>query len=102
MKRQFRQGDVLLVAEKIPEGTKLRKRRRVVLAEGEVTGHAHVLEAPAETEVFTDVDAEFVRIMGANGLLVHEEHSTIEVPPGDYKVVRQREYHPEEIRRVAD
>jgi hypothetical protein len=100
--RQFRQGDVLLVAAKIPEGTKLRKQKKVRVAEGEVTGHAHVIEASDEVEVMTDVDVEFVRIMGANGLLVHEEHSTIELPPGDYKVVRQREYHPEEIRQVAD
>lgn len=102
MKRQFRQGDVLLVATTIPEGTKLRKQKTVRVAEGEVTGHAHVIEAPDSTEVMTDVDVEFVRIMGANGLLVHEEHSTIALPPGDYKVVRQREYHPEEIRQVAD
>lgn len=98
----FRQGDVLLVEQAIPENVKLDKRKRVRLAEGEVTGHAHVLEAPAEAEILTDVDAEFVRIMGANGLLVHDEHSTIEVPPGDYRKVLQREYTPEEIRQVAD
>jgi hypothetical protein len=100
---QYRQGDVLLVAiEKIPAGTKLKKQPRARLAEGEVTGHAHVLDAPAEGELLTDVDAEFIRILGANGLLHHEEHDAIEVPPGDYQRVAQREYTPEEIRMVAD
>lgn len=103
MKRvMFRQGDVLLVATEIPDGVELKPLPRVRVAEGEVTGHAHVVEKPDAGEVLTDVDAEFVRIMGANGLLTHQEHSTIELPPGDYQVVRQREYAPDETRTVAD
>ena len=34
--------------------------------------------------------------------LVHDEHDTLTIAPGAYKVIRQREYHPEEIRNVAD
>jgi len=102
MQRMYRQGDVLLVASKIPEGTKLAKRSRVRVAEGEATGHAHVLEPTEDATVLVDVDAEFVRIMGANGLLVHDEHTAIAIPEGDYQVVRQREYAPEENRFVAD
>lgn len=98
----YRQGDILLVADTIPEQARLRRSRRVRVAEGEVTGHAHVLEASRGATIEVDVDAEFLRIMGANGLLVHEEHARIELPPGDYRVVRQREYAPEEIRQVAD
>lgn len=102
MDRMYRQGDVLLVATKIPADAELRKAPRVRVAEGEVTGHAHVLERAAGATLEVDVDLEFLRIMGSNGLLVHEEHSTIEIPPGDYRVVRQREYAPEEIRQVVD
>lgn len=102
MIRHYRQGDVLLVAAPAPPDVKLRRRRSVRVAEGEATGHAHVLEPAAGATVLTDVDVEFVRIMGANGLLVHDEHTAIELPPGDYRVVRQREYAPEEIRLVAD
>lgn len=102
MNRMYRQGDVLLVAAEIPEGTRLKKKARVRVAEGEVTGHAHMLEREEGATISVDVDAEFLRIMGANGLLTHEEHETIQVPPGEYRVVRQREYAPEEIRRVAD
>jgi hypothetical protein len=34
--------------------------------------------------------------------LQHAEHATQTIEPGVYRVVRQREYSPEEIRRVAD
>jgi hypothetical protein len=34
--------------------------------------------------------------------LAHDEHATIMLPPGNYRIVRQREYSPEEIRDVAD
>jgi hypothetical protein len=32
----------------------------------------------------------------------HQEHATIAVPAGNYRVIRQREYSPERIRRVED
>jgi hypothetical protein len=107
-RKQFRQGDVLLVEVlSIPANARrVASKKRAVLAEGEVTGHAHVLRA-AEVEEYavTDTEERFYRIMAANGmvgLLTHEEHSTLEIPPGDYQLVRQREYSPEEIRRVSD
>ena len=34
--------------------------------------------------------------------LEHDEHETIQLPPGDYRIIRQREYSPEAIRNVAD
>jgi hypothetical protein len=34
--------------------------------------------------------------------LVHDEHGTIELAPGDYRVTRQREYAPEVNRWVGD
>ncbi|MGH9523996.1 MAG: hypothetical protein ACRD3E_15850 [Terriglobales bacterium] len=41
--------------------------------------------------------------VGSDGVrIVHEEHAPIVLPPGDYEIVRQREYSPEEIRNVAD
>jgi len=101
--RMYRQGDVLIVeVAKIPTRTKLDKRARVLVAEGEATGHAHVLVPAEDATVLADADIEFIRIMGANGLLTHDEHTAIELPPADYRVVRQREYAPEENRLVAD
>jgi hypothetical protein len=100
----FRQGDVLLVpVDEIPEGVKQvrRDRGRVVLAYGEVTGHAHALEEP-DAELLVLEERRFLRVpSGAE--LRHEEHSTIEVVPGLYEVVIQREYDDEEEwRQVLD
>lgn len=103
----YRQGDVLLVAlHDAPAGTKPvpRDRRGLVLAEGEVTGHAHTIDAPDAELVTADQAVELYLLVHGTDLveLTHQEHSTILVPPGAYEVRRQREYHPEEIRTVAD
>ena len=105
--KYYRQGDVCLVpVAEVPKGAKIvaRDRGRIVLAYGEVTGHAHaVLDRQAELFMAPDVDARFLRVMAASGVeLVHEEHATIPLPRGIYEVRTQREYSPEEIRRVAD
>ena len=103
----YRQGDVLIQrVNKIPKGLKPLPRDehgRLVLAEGERTGHAHVVEGDAlflaaDLDEMTD---RYLRIE-QEALVVHDEHDTITLPPGDYQIVRQREYTPEQIRNVAD
>jgi hypothetical protein len=101
--RSIRQGDVLLVpCAKIP--TKAvpvpRDQGRVVLAYGEVTGHAHALIEPG-VELLTSDDVRYLRVDVVSQLL-HEEHTVHEVQPGAYRVLIQREYSPEAIRDVAD
>jgi hypothetical protein len=101
----YRQGDVLLVRRtRLPRGTKPvpRDRGRIVLAYGEVTGHAHAIDE--EFAELVEVEKQrFLRVPGKEvATLVHEEHAAIEVPPGIYEVRQQREYSPEEIRNVAD
>ena len=105
----FRQGDVYVTPIKaIPAGAEKMERdaryNGVVLAYGEVTGHAHVIREKGVTmfrdaklnETFLDIPA------GGPVALKHDEHETIEIPAGKYKVVRQVEYTPEAIRNVAD
>jgi hypothetical protein len=104
---QYRQGDVLLVrVNGVPGKTSPveREHGRVVLAHGEVTGHAHAIVDESAELVSADEAAELYLLVhgGAPVDLVHEEHATIAVEPGEYKVVRQREYTPEENRFVAD
>jgi hypothetical protein len=69
-----------------------------------VTGHAHAIKAESAA-LFRDpkLMAVFLTV-GADGAvaLEHEEHDTIRLPPGNYQVIRQREYSPDEIRNVAD
>lgn len=104
--RIIRQGDVLVAAVKqIPEGLVEvpRDQGRVVLAYGEVTGHAHVVDGEA-TLLAADVDEmqeRFLRVE-AECELVHDEHTALILPPGDYRVVRQREYAPAANVLVAD
>lgn len=118
-----RQGDVLVVriASRPGRVSKWRAGRRQVLALGESTGHSHRVEGRSLMLGLEDVDERFfdvlreggalpdgsvvsgfLKILADGGVLVHEEHGVIELPTGDYAIVRQREYSPEEIRTVAD
>ena len=100
----YRQGDVLLVpVDEVPAGKSVeREGGKLILARGEATGHHHaVLDRNAE--LMESAEAVYLKIMEAPAHLTHQEHATIEVPPGTYRVVRQREYQPKELpRRVAD
>jgi hypothetical protein len=97
----WRQGDVFLIATaNLPvEG---RVERRPVLAEGEVTGHAHRLESPAGGQVFSVGPELFLEVMDESATIIHEEHGPVTVPRGGYTIRIQREYSPQEIRRVVD
>lgn len=103
--RTYRQGDVLLVeVEKIPAAAKTVRRvgGRVILAEGEVTGHHHAIR-DGGVELLELGDERYLNVPEGGADLNHEEHSTIKVAPGDYAVVIQREYDDaEEWRRVTD
>lgn len=99
MKLQYRQGDVLLVkVDEIPRyAVKKRVHERVVLAYGEVTGHAHAIAAEL-ADLFEHLDQIYIEAkQGAR--LTHEEHSAIELEPGAYKVVQQRRYVEEPVSR---
>jgi hypothetical protein len=111
----YRQGDVLLIRvdQEIPKRAKeITENGRVVLAYGEVTGHAHAIypqvivadKPPAQPAKLWDAGAErFLQVMEKTALR-HEEHEAIDLEPGNYKVIRQREYDPEVhgVRYVAD
>lgn len=103
---QFRQGDVLIerVETSTTTGKDAREKGRIILAHGEATGHAHevITEAPAEfLEIDSQDGARILRLI-APGRVMHQEHSPIELDPGEYRVTRQREYTPQAIRNVAD
>jgi len=106
--KHYRQGDVLIErVASLPNGnlTKLdRENGRVILAHGEVTGHAHAL-AHEYCDLYAsdkEVGVTFLEIRDAVAALKHDEHSTIPLEPGVYRVTQQREYSPEENRKVAD
>lgn len=104
---QIRQGDVLLVpVEGAVPPYDAAARREVVLAQGEITGHAHRLRGVEVYEWEAD-GQRYVRVASGVGTLSHEDHDPIPapvVPSGvTYQVVPQREWDLSgEWRRVLD
>jgi hypothetical protein len=106
----IRQGDLLLVpVDWVPEQARLVRSGRLVLAEGEMTGHAHVVDDERASLHSVDRAATrsatwFLRVEeGEPVLLVHQEHDALSVLPGVYEVRRQREYVPRQVSRwVSD
>ncbi len=130
---QIRQGDVFLQpVKKLPAGEakEIREPGRVVLAHGEVTGHAHAIydvidgarpvanpgaademaeAAIARAQKAAKSNCRLVEIKGDRFLevsalvnLKHEEHSPHALVPGLYEVPIQVEHTAERVRRVAD
>lgn len=96
----YRHGDVLIQkVSKIPAAKKRLKHR--TLAHGELTGHSHQIREKnavlyqAASELFLEVEKKAATV-------VHQEHGPIELPPGLYRVWRQREYTPQKIVVVRD
>jgi len=105
----YRQGDVLIIPTKtIPKKTKEvpREDGAVVLAYGEVTGHRHRIHDPGVCLLSREGSTDrYLTIAGEDLVhLVHEEHATIDLGPGNYVVRIQREYNwlEESSRNVAD
>jgi hypothetical protein len=98
------QGDVFFTkAKAIPKNAKPmdRKVRGYVIAEGEATGHAHVIEDEA---LIYEKDGTMYVHVSKQVEVRHEEHRPITLTPGLWKVGIVREYDPfwEEARRVMD
>jgi Ni,Fe-hydrogenase III small subunit len=119
----YRQGDILLVpVTSVPKGYKHVPAKRAVVAYGEATGHHHVLHdiewVIAEDRTDQDLEAfaqgtstfpVFVLAPVATELMhvdqmdrPTQDHETIFVESGLFRVVRQREYTPAAPRAVYD
>lgn len=124
---QLRQGDVQIQqVAKLPAGCMpvAPEGNRIVLAHGEVTGHAHAIydhieqrEQPGAAEeiagaAIARAQAKARLWQAGDGVrylevtetvtLRHEEHTQHSLPPGIYKLPVQVEYTPAALRRVAD
>jgi hypothetical protein len=111
------------------EARDLRDHRgRLVLAEGEQTGHCHEVidvgesidDAIPPADFFEEPSGRRVLLANRRCALRHDEHGLIALDPaapvqvrqgdvflnpigdGAWEVIRQREYSPTEIRNVAD
>lgn len=97
----WRHGDVLIEqCTKIPGDA--RRVGHLILARGEATGHAHRVLEPGSAVLFKNDEADFLEVTTDEATIVHEEHDAITLPRGTYRFWFQREYSPQEIRRVID
>ena len=91
-----RQGDLLITkVSSIPKDAVKQKNR--VLAEGEITGHMHELDSG---EVYEKNGTLYFKVAeNQTSTLNHQEHGALTFEPGIYKVIRQREYEPNNWKR---
>ena len=108
-KSQARQGDVLLIStDSIPKNIPATPQDdgRIVLAYGEVTGHAHAFAGSPKVRLFRagdDALVGYLEITDVPAALRHEEHTEHVFTPGKYKVIQQRQWTLARlVRSVAD
>ncbi len=107
----YRQGDIALIeVEALPEDAAMVSAAgaRIILARGEATGHTHRFEPGGQASLhqgrYTGDDAaESWLVVGSNSeALLHEEHATLMVPRGVYRVARQRQFDAGHVSLVRD
>jgi len=101
----YRHGDLCIKRIKeLPNG--LKKVNHNVLAEGEVTGHAHTLlgEVGDKFQLYEDEKGTLYLSVTAPVEITHQEHGIHEIGEGVYVIEREREFDlfEEEIRKVRD
>jgi hypothetical protein len=110
-----RQGDVLLMpVDSMPEGCELIPdvQDRIILAYGEVTGHAHAIadhitkhrQSPQKYKAGLYRHPSGMRYLHVIEpvTLQHEEHTAHAIPAGFYMLPTQVEYTPAELQPVID
>ena len=107
-KRKFyAQGDLFLKEAEIPSEAeeKRMQKKGYVLAEGEATGHTHLIprKYATVTKMYEHDKKVYLAILGV-AEIVHPEHKTLVLPVGNYEIGQVREYDPfeEETRAVRD
>jgi hypothetical protein len=103
LKLLLRQGDVLLrqISQLPPDAKRIPANGRIILAHGEATGHHHSILSQEAAEYTTGGGGRVVDVKAPTDL-VHQEHTALPVPVGQFAIERQREYTPAAIRNVAD
>jgi hypothetical protein len=100
----WRQGDILI--QEITEIPPTAERRKsLVLASGDTTGHSHRIERNRMARVFSNHDGDdelFLEVIAEEAKVVHPEHEPIILPRGRYRVWRQREWDGDRGRNVRD
>lgn len=102
--KQLQQGDVTFNrVNEVPNGAKKVKRDKCgyIMAEGEQTGHAHIIDAPIG---FFEKDGVLFVDTKESVEVKHEEHGAVTLEPGIWQIgqVREWDYLAEMERTVVD
>lgn len=111
----IRQGDVLFIPIKAEDLQAARASecakaiKSGMIQAGEVTGHHHRIADLDAAEVFAVAnwqgEQKYVSVTAEGGVsIVHEEHHTVQLPAGQYRVhiAREFDYLSQHIRQVRD
>lgn len=113
--KKWQQGDVIFHAEPIKGA--LERIVNPVIQEGEHTGHAHrirmfhhgetggAMPECKQWEMFLDKNTNTKYLRVNEPIEVdHEEHKTVTIPPGEYRIgiVQEYDHFLEEARAVQD
>lgn len=91
--QNYRHGDLPITPVTELNGTKITHHGSYVLALGEATGHKHIITAqPDMMDIYDIGNGMFMLDLRSEATISHEEHHTITLPPGKYRVGREREY----------
>jgi len=101
----YQHGDVIITKiNKLPDNAKIVKPKASgnILADGESTGHAHVVD-PTKTVMYS-VGTALYLVVKERATVTHEEHKPIDIDEGVYEIGRVQEYDhfAEEARNVED
>jgi len=108
---QGRQGDVLVEFQRVRVPADARKMQpvegRIILAEGEVTGHHHAISVADKTGMECyEKNGQLFLHFDEPGTLVHEEHDHFDVAESTEECTPistiQLTYSPLKIRKVRD
>lgn len=87
-------------------GKKVKHTGSVTLALGEHTGHKHVISVldHNDLEAWKQLDGGWIITLKTEGTLVHNQHGTLTIAPGTYRVGQEREvdWFAEVTRKVID
>ena len=71
----------------------MNKAKKIVLGEGEIIGHKHILESKKDMEYTQDTDS-ITFMLKDMGILTHDEHDKMVFPKGKYRSYNQVEFNP--------
>jgi hypothetical protein len=85
----------------------MKKAKRIVLGEGEIIGHKHILESNSDIEYCENTTSGSESIdfeLKSLGVLTHDEHAKMVFEKGKYRSYNQVEFNPfdETVNRVFD